>query len=332
MAEPAPALERDGIALLSPTQRALARLGRTALRFERLRRAIVDVARCERSRTLQQLHELDRVRRYEIDLRRLPPITDVFVISYPKSGRTWHRFLVGNYLAALWGRPKSEAASVEDLTASQPGTRTRYDHNGANFVDAIAPDHPAVANPALWSGRKVIFLVREPKDVLVSAWHHARWRSNSYRGPIADFVRSRYAGIDKLLVAQNRWWASRERASAHLVLSYERMHADLAGVLRDTLRFVGWPVDEPGIANAVAASTFAAMRDAEREKSVDHGSLQPTAAAPDQADERARKVRSGKVVGHREHLSADDVAFVDRRVAALGNPFAPWSADRGHAS
>src|SRR5678816_3314743 len=180
---------------------------RAALKLKVVRRVVLDVRKCEQHAVLQQLHERWRVARYEKQLAQLPPITDVFVISFPKSGRTWHRFLLGNYLAQLWGRPDYEAASVEKLTAERVGTRTRYDHNGANFADAIAPEHPLVATPTLWRDRKVIFLAREPKDVLVSAWHHARYRQSSYTGSIGEFVRSRYAGIDKLLIAHNRWWS-----------------------------------------------------------------------------------------------------------------------------
>jgi hypothetical protein len=296
------------------------------LKVKPVRRVVLDVRLCERHRPLQRVHERFRVGRYEAALAKWPPLTDVFIISFPKSGRTWHRFLLGNCLGALWGRSQVEAADVEELTADRSGMRTRYDHNGANFADAILPDHPIVANSRLWEGRKVIFLARDPKDVLVSAWHHARYRQSSFSGPISDFVRSRYAGIDKLLVAHNRWWEHRDRATAHIVLSYERMHSDLGGVLRDTIGFLGVEADPPAVARAVAASSFEAMRAAEASKRVEHGSLRTHSGTRDRSDDRARKVRSGKVGGYRDHLSTEDIAYIDARIAALGNPFAPYCA------
>jgi hypothetical protein len=302
------------------------RLDSAALKIKAVRRVVLDVRRCERHPLLQRFHERWRVARYERDIERLPSITDVFVISFPKSGRTWHRFLLGNYLADLWGRSQFEAASVEKLTEARVGTRVRYDHNGANFADAIPPQHPIVADPRLWRGRKVIFLAREPKDVLVSAWHHAHYRQSSFSGSIAELVRSPYAGIDKLLTAHNRWWDHREQAASYLVTSYERMHADLGGVLRDTLEFVGWPVDEAAIARAVAASSFASMREVEAKSAIEHKSLRAHSGTRDQSDDRSRKVRSGKVGGHREHMADADIAHIDARVATLGNPFATYSA------
>lgn len=296
-------------------------LSRAILKLKPIRRIVLDVHRCEHNRALQRFHQAYRVERYERDLETLPRKTDVFVISFPKSGRTWHRYLLGNYLASLRNRTVQEAASVEKLTADETGRRTRYDHNGANFADAILPTHEIVANSALWAGRKVIFLGRNPKDVLVSAWHHARFRQSSYSGTIQEFVRSPYAGIDKILVAHNRWWRDRGRAQSYLTLSYERMHQDLAGVLRDTLDFIGWPIDEQALERSVIASSFDNMRAAERSAAVEHKSLRDHSGMRDRSDQRGRKVRSGKVGGYQEHLTAADIDFIDAAIRKQGDPF-----------
>lgn len=295
----------------------------SVFRFRRARQFVQDLHRVERYPFLLKLYADYRVSRYEHEIAEHGLSTDVFVISYPKSGRTWHRFLLGNYLAGVLGLPLSEAAGVEKITAAMPGMAMRYSHNGANFVDPIPATHPIVADPRLWTGKRVIFLARDPKDVLVSAWFHAKHRQSSYSGPISDFVRSKYTGIEKLLVAHNRWWEHRHRASSFMVTTYEEMHQNLEGVLYQTLSFLGHTTCDAGlVARAIEASSFENMREAERKTTVAHKSMRALSTTKNASDKNARKVRQGRVGGYTQHLSPDDVAFIDTATARLGNPFA----------
>jgi hypothetical protein len=282
-----------------------------------LNRFLQDVWRADRHPRLQRFLQDKRVSEIEAEAARLRAATDVFVLSYPKSGRTWHRFLLGHYLAESMARPLSMAMNVRELTSDCPGARVNYSHNGANFLDAISPRHPAVASPELWAGRKVIFIVREPKDILVSAWHHAHYRQRTYSGTIHEFVCSPTAGIEKILYAFNRWWDNRHRASAYIITSYERMSLSTADALRETLAFIDrWPIDEGLVMRAAAAASFENMRSLETSEAIEHAALRTRSR-----DERARKTREGRIGGYQDHLSAEDIAFVDEKVRMIGNPF-----------
>ena len=143
----------------------------------------------------------------------------------------------------------------------------RYTHNSANFVDGLLPDDPLVATPELWRGKKVIFIVRDPKDTLVSAWFHACNRYGIYRGPLSRFIRERHVGAEKLATAMNRWWHSRGLASNYMVTSYEAISQDAGTVLRRTLEFlssrVSEPLDPSLIKRCVDASRFDRMQQLE---------------------------------------------------------------------
>ena len=149
----------------------------------------------------------------EIINRRLD---DIIVISYPKSGRTWHRVMLSHYVSAVFLNQEAKSLSTGKLTSLAGLPRISYSHNGANFTHAIPPDHPLVANGLLWRRRKIVLLTRDPRDVLVSAYMHARNRSNSFTGTISEFVRHRYTGIEKILVAHQRWDNHRRLAKAVL--------------------------------------------------------------------------------------------------------------------
>jgi hypothetical protein len=277
-----------------------------------------DVWRCEQHPLLQKLHQHIRVRRYEQEIQHLRKDTDIFVISYPKAGRTWHRFMLGRYLTEISGFPITKTQKTAKLTGHISGGLTRYNHNAANCIDAIPPQHPIVATPKLWTGRKAIFIVRDPRDVVVSCWFHAHFREVSYSGTMQEFIRSPFSGIEKILVAHNRWWTNRHLASDFMVISYEKMSKDPGAVLRETLQFMGnWPIDDTRIAESARAASFENMRDLETRGTIRHHSLRRWSLDP-----RARKIREGKVGGFRNHLSEQDIAYIERRIERVGDPFA----------
>ena len=279
-----------------------------------------DVWQCEKHPLLQKLHQRIRVRRYRQEIRNLRKNTDIFIISYPKSGRTWHRFLFGNYITKTLDLPIAKAQKTGKLTSGMIGGLTRYNHNAANCIDAIPPQHPIVATPELWAGRKVIFVVRDPRDIIVSCWFHSYFREKSYSGTIQEFIRSPYSGIEKILVAHNRWWASRNLASGFMIVSYEKMTKDPGIALRDTLRFMGnWPIDDARISESVRAASFDNMRNIESEGLIQHHSLRLPSLDP-----RARKIREGKVGGFRTHLNDQDIAYIERSIERIGDPFASY--------
>lgn len=246
---------------------------------------------------------------------------DTFVLSFPKSGRTWHRVMLGLYLARATGQPDQEALDLEKLCRAAGVPRIDYSHNGADITDYLTAAHPYFASPELWRGRKVILLVREPKAVLVSSFHHLRHRHHSRRfaGSLSDFIRDPRFGIDKIAAAHRRWHADRHLAPAFAVMSYEEMHRDPADVLRRTLTFIGLPApDEALIAYAMTLSQFDNMQEYEANNYFGMSMMRKG-----QAGDCGRKVREGKTDAYRNHLSEGDIAYIDARIAELGgNPFA----------
>lgn len=242
----------------------------------------------------------------------------LFVLSYPKSGRTWHRALVGVYLATLLDLPEQLAFETESLCKKANLRSLLYSHNSANFIDWLEPDNDLVASPELWKARPVLLLVRNPKDILVSAWHHAVYRGATDDRPFSEFIRDPRTGIVKILAAFNRWYGNRQLAEIFEVISYELMLKDTELVLRQTLALAGHvSVDEESMRHAVAFCRFAEMQSHER-----NGFYKASVLKLFGDDPRAMKVRKGGVGGWREFMSPDDVEYVDGMIAKLGDPFA----------
>jgi hypothetical protein len=180
-----------------------------------------------------------RVRNYRREMEHNHREHDVFLLSFPKCGRTWHRVLVGYYLTKLTNADAKLATKVSALSAAAGVKRLCYTHNGSSPEHRLPPTHYLVGNPREWRGKDVILLVRDPRDVMVSAYFHMARRVHMFSGTISEFLRTPEMGVKKLLTAWARWYEARHLAASFTVISYEQMHRDPADVLRAALRRLG---------------------------------------------------------------------------------------------
>jgi hypothetical protein len=263
------------------------------------------------------LNLLLREFRFKRRMQILHANNDAFVISLPKSGRTWHRLMLGHYLTRMLGRDTNSALKLDLLCEAAGIPRIAYSHNGSSFVDKLSPASKAVASPVEWRGKKVLLLVRDVRDVLVSAYFHCRFRDGSFQGSVSEFVRHPFVGIEKALSALNRWHDKRHLAASFDVVSYESMRRDPAATLENALFFAGLEKPDRGLVEeAVKFTTMENLQRLEQSNFFSSEIMQNASGDP-----RARKVRSGKVGGFREHLSEEDLRFIEEAENRMGNPY-----------
>jgi hypothetical protein len=114
---------------------------------------------------------------------------DIFLVSYPKSGNTWTRFLLGN----LTNPDESITfANVErkvpDIYAESKMTLKKTPR------PRIIKSHECF-DPRY---RRVIYIVRDPRDVALSAYHYDRKGRNIPDGfPIDTYITTRFMKTDE---------------------------------------------------------------------------------------------------------------------------------------
>jgi sulfotransferase family protein len=239
------------------------------------------------------------------------------VVSYPKSGRTWHRVILSRYIATLNGLETVRSIDTRKLTRKFGLPRISYSHNGANFLYPHGPRHPLNGHAGFWRGRRILLLVREPKDVLVSCFFHAKHRSRSFDGNLSEFIRHPHTGIEKLLVAHHRWFAKQGKALAFMVQRYEEMLSDTGTAATKALEFLGFEIDQRLLSEAIEFARFDNLRVLEEEGYFQSGALGRTAAM----QQEAKKVRAGRVNGYREHMTAADIDYIQSMMAKIGHPW-----------
>jgi hypothetical protein len=192
----------------------------------------------------------------------------------------------------------------------------RYSHNGASFLDPWDGNDPRVADPKIWRNGRVVLLVRDVKDTLVSSYFHARYRDKTFEGPMSAFVRNPATGVEKILIAMNKWHSNLTLTKAHLIQSYESLHHDPSDKLIEVLRFAGFAdIDEAAVEKAVEFARADNLRELEKANFFNSERLGSYATA------NSAKVRSASIGDYANHLSPEDVAYIEVMESRLGNPW-----------
>jgi hypothetical protein len=181
---------------------------------------------------------------------------DVFLVSFPKSGNTWTRFLLANLI-----HPNEPAtfANIHRLIPDPSGTSKRdFDEMPSPRIikshECFDPRYP-----------RIIYIVRDPRDVAVSQYHyHRKLKKIADDSPIETFVARFLAGetCPHGSWGQNvlTWLATSEGSPKFLLLRYEDMVEDTPRELGKIATFLNRPVNPAQIARAVEQSSAAQMR------------------------------------------------------------------------
>jgi Sulfotransferase domain len=231
---------------------------------------------------------------------------DAFLVSYPKSGRTWLRYILSHYLAgyAQLGFEPDLATTFRVL----PNFDLVPDRGLPAFVGKsdrlplIAVSHLPYA-PAVFQQRPAIMKVRNTCDVAVSSYFHQTRQKRRFTGTIAEFIEHPLLGVPAIIAYLNGW-AEALPERKHLVVSYERLKADPYKESAAVLDFLGVPVDRSLLEAAIAAGDFDRMRSLEVEEGI-------PGHVYDRNDGEALRMRKGKVGGYVEYLSAAQIGWIE---------------------
>ncbi|MDX2161779.1 MAG: sulfotransferase domain-containing protein [bacterium] len=229
--------------------------------------------------------------------------TIVWLASYPKSGNTWMRAFLLNYLLDP-PEPHDINHMGSLFTAS---TRWAFDmmagfasaHLPSAAVDELRPTiyrhyaaidetlkflkvhdafrHTAAGDPMFppEATRGVVYILRNPLDVAVSFAYHQDasfedtvWQMNdpdAELGHIPDGIGGQFTQPLTTWSGHVTGWVDQTALPVHVV-RYEDMTADPAAAFTAVLRFVGMEVDSARLEKAVRFSSFRELRQQEEKK------------------------------------------------------------------
>ena len=196
----------------------------------------------------------------ERNLRVYPD--DTFLVSYPRSGNTWTRFLVANFVFP------NENVSFLNIEKLIPDTSSQ-----SNRALKRTPRPRIIKTHQYFDHRypKTIYIVRDPRDVALSYYDFQRKYMQIEDGYplqryVDDFVCGRLISADWGTWGENvaSWIYTRGQQKEFLLLRYEDMIKDTGSELARVARFLGIDPDPSRLQRAVELSSADRMRKLEK--------------------------------------------------------------------
>ncbi len=258
--------------------------------------------------------------RYSPIERFLHHRTDVHLVWFPKTGGTWARLLLNNALSMHTGVRPADPLDFGEFHRHNPSLPTIRPHND---------DEPHWKTPeqlerdkSAYRGKRVILLVRDPRDAVVSLYFQKTKRWKVLEGSLHDFVWQASGSLRTMIAFYGAWAAQRHVPLAISLVRYEDLHRDPRTELCRLLDFAGLrQVRDEVVDAAVEASSFDTMR--RREVSLEFGTsrLRPGI----RGDHESFKARRGLVGGFSDYLCPEDVERATEVVRRTMNPWYGYS-------
>jgi FkbM family methyltransferase len=205
----------------------------------------------------------------------------IAIVSYPKSGNTYLRFLVANYIS----NGNATFANIHEIIP---------DGNKSNLLKSSASGYPIfykTHKPISDGIGKAIYVYRDPRDVSVSYYFYLK-----AKGSIPEDTDFEKFVIDYFLTGKTYFGNWKEHIDYWLsfkgdvlYISYEELLANPYRNLARVLKFSGIQIDKQRVVKACEKSSFEKMRADEKENrkaSEEHQTI---------LDEKFKFTRKGKV-------------------------------------
>ena len=267
----------------------------------------------------------ERVQRGREQYARLRE-ADAVIVSFGKSGRTWLRVMISRLYQQVHDLPEDIMIGFDNfhnLDSRIPRIFFTHDNYIADYTGHTD-------SKADFYKKKVVLLMRDPRDVAVSQFFQWKFRMrpekkalNGYPPHdedcgIFDFVRHEGGGMPKIIDFMNLWAREMDRIEALELVRYEDMRHDPHEVLHRLARFLDLPATEAQIADAVSYASYDNMKKMEAGAGfrMSGGRMTPgNATNPD-----SYKVRRAKVGGYRDYFDDEQAEAVDAMVRDTLDP------------
>ena len=252
---------------------------------------------------------------------------DWVLMSWGKSGRTWLRVMMSRAYTLKGGIDASELLDFDNLKSMDPSLpAVFFTHN--NYLKDYTGNFESKSH---FRGKRIVLLVRDPRDVAVSQFFQWQFRMrpnkkfiNDYPPHGADidawdFVTDKDAGVPRIVDYFNGWARAIPELKDVLVVRYEDMRAEPGKVLAQIMAFTGTDVSPEQVQEAVDFAAYENMKKMEQDSFFKGSGARVKPG--DKDNPQSFKVRKAKVGGYRDHFDDEQCVQLQAMVAELDPMF-----------
>jgi len=186
---------------------------------------------------------------------------DIFLVSYPRSGNTWIRFLLGTLISG-------EKIDWHNMESGIPDI---YRNTNKELLKVNRPRFLKSHHPYEKKYNKVVYLVRDVRDVILSYYNfHLKFKQE------IDPIKSMDQFIEKFIMGDlddfGTWkgnvdsWISNnyQIKNGFLLVKYEELKDDTFKCVKDILSFINVNRKDEEINNAIEWCSFNNMKKMEK--------------------------------------------------------------------
>ncbi len=185
---------------------------------------------------------------------------DLFIVSYPRSGNTWARFLIGNL------RDPDRDVTFSNIDDVIPDIYKTSRSKLSNMRRPRILKSHEYFDPRY---KKILYVVRDPRDVAVSYYHfclmfHIIDENMSLDRYVDRFIAGDIDGYGSWGENVGSWLGAANTEERFLLLRYEDLHEQTEACLRKMAGFLGISYTDDSMNRAISLASAERMRELER--------------------------------------------------------------------
>jgi hypothetical protein len=232
-----------------------------------------------------------------------------FLVSFPKTGRTWLMHMINQIKKQSNCKLKREKYFIFN----------EHDNSEIIIEDGTRNDPLDVfkfTSRFRYRRGNVIFLVRDPRDVIVSHFHQVTKRSRTpfVFNSISEFLKDDILGFKRIIHFYNLWQSNKDIPEGFLLVSYENLINNGIEELQRIIDFLAINISKDSLIKIYEESSASKMREKEiNDQLEDFNNFGKS--------RNQLKVRNAKIGGYKSELSEQDIFYCNNEMKKLNTYF-----------
>jgi hypothetical protein len=242
---------------------------------------------------------------------------DYVIVSCPKAGRTWLRVMISRFYSEKYQLPDVELLGFDNFHKLNPAIPRIFSTHDSLIQDFTGHRE----DKRDFKDKKVLLLVRDPRDVVVSQFFQWKYRARPAKKALLssfedspdvgvfEFASHPDRGIPRNMRFLSGWRDGLRQLDDPLIVRYEDLRANTAAELERVLCFFGAECGREQIEDAVSFAAFESMRAREQQRS--DGTVRHSLVAADPENPDSYKTRRGKIGGFVDYFDEQQIATIN---------------------